>query len=171
MKDEDYGFKAPSSANNPSKRTANRKHNGARRASRQVSPARLSVTALPDAAPPLARPSLPFFPSFTCYLPQASLAELVRDSGGLLPLSSGSDSDEHEFFRDVIRQGYLSKLPPVRNRIQAWRRRYFRLVIALNRSMAGGPVFLEYYSDHNKKRPKVRRQASRGKGGDSRGRG
>lgn len=72
-----------------------------------------------------------------------------------MPLSSSSDSDDHEFFRDVIRQGYLSKLPPVRNRIQAWRRRYFRLVIALNRSMAGGPVFLEYYSDHNKKRPKV----------------
>lgn len=113
MREEDFGFKSTNT------RPANKKHNAARRASRQ-----------------------------------ASLAEMVRDSGGLLPLSSGSDSDEHEFFRDVIRQGYLSKLPPARNRIQAWRRRYFRLAIALNRSMAGGPVFLEYYGDHNKKRPK-----------------
>lgn len=85
---------------------------------------------------------------------QPALAELVRSAGGQLQLSTALSEANPVFFRDVIRQGYLSKLPPPGNRIQTWRQRYFKLVVALSRSMAGGPVFLEYYADHNAKHPK-----------------
>jgi len=80
---------------------------------------------------------------------------LVKSSRGHLTLAAPGSTNRREFFRDVIREGYLSKLPPARNRLQAWKKRYFKLVIALSRSLAGGPVFLEYYTDHNKKHAKV----------------
>lgn len=97
-------------------------------------------------------PPVPNIPS----APQPSLSEMLRSTGGKLELAAANGTPNREFFRDVIRQGYLSKLPPAGNRTQAWRKRYFKLVIALNRSIGGGPVYLEYYADHNKKHPKVR---------------
>lgn len=86
-----------------------------------------------------------------------------------------------DFLRETIKEGYLSKLPPERNRVQTWhrliswvhststlyytplymtfpmvfQRRYFRLVLSLNRSLNGGPVYLEYYERHRSKKPKV----------------
>eukprot|EP00049_Salpingoeca_infusionum_P024755 m.16930 g.16930 ORF g.16930 m.16930 type:complete len:767 (+) comp7278_c0_seq1:79-2379(+) len=83
---------------------------------------------------------------------QTSLATVVSKSGLVLPRVE----PEHSlfFFRHVIKEGYLDKLPPAGNLFQVWRRRYFRLVIALNRRVAGGPVYLEYYATHKATIPK-----------------
>eukprot|EP00043_Microstomoeca_roanoka_P015884 m.159844 g.159844 ORF g.159844 m.159844 type:complete len:790 (-) comp16352_c11_seq5:88-2457(-) len=83
----------------------------------------------------------------------ATLADLVASMGGL-NLSDGLMRHSRNFFRETVKEGYLYKLPPPRNRIQTWRRRYFRLVLSLNRSLNGGPVYLEYYSRHHSKKPK-----------------
>eukprot|EP00045_Choanoeca_perplexa_P007225 m.63916 g.63916 ORF g.63916 m.63916 type:complete len:742 (+) comp13984_c0_seq1:142-2367(+) len=85
---------------------------------------------------------------------QASLADLVKDAGGKIALTPATTNHPNVFYRDVLREGFLSKLPPQNNRVQAWKRRWFKLVISLNRSLAGGPVFLEYYSSHKAATPK-----------------
>ncbi|EGD72547.1 hypothetical protein PTSG_00571 [Salpingoeca rosetta] len=40
------------------------------------------------------------------------------------------------------------------NSLAGLQRRYFRLVLSLNRSLNGGPIFLEYYNRHTSKKPK-----------------
>lgn len=84
-----------------------------------------------------------------------SLSQVIQSKGGTLQPRQAADMDLVVFYRDVIREGELMKLPPVNNKIQAWRRRWFRLVVSLDRALSGGPVILEYYSNHKKKTPKV----------------
>jgi hypothetical protein len=79
---------------------------------------------------------------------------LVKSAGGKIALTPATTNHPNVFYRDVLREGFVSKLPPANNRVQAWKRRWFKLVVSLNRSLAGGPVFLEYYSSHKATTPK-----------------
>eukprot|EP00048_Salpingoeca_helianthica_P007871 m.115658 g.115658 ORF g.115658 m.115658 type:complete len:1369 (-) comp14452_c15_seq6:1104-5210(-) len=75
---------------------------------------------------------------------QDSLSSMVENGGLLLHERS---RDTGLFYRDVIKEGWLSKLPPAKNTFQSWRRRWFKLVIQLQQeTLAHGPVLLEYYN-------------------------
>lgn len=84
--------------------------------------------------------------------PQSVLASFVRRGGRLsVPVVETSGN---EFFLDVLKEGWLAKLPPSGNRFKTWRRRWFRLVITLNRSFLGGPVQLQYFEKPGSSDPK-----------------
>jgi hypothetical protein len=59
--------------------------------------------------------------------------------------TDGSKKDQ-VFYRDVIKEGWLGKLPPLGNTFSGWKRRWFRLVVVLSTLPDSGPVQLEYYS-------------------------
>ncbi|EDQ89512.1 uncharacterized protein MONBRDRAFT_25221 [Monosiga brevicollis MX1] len=82
-----------------------------------------------------------------------SLSDIVKASGKQV-VGTLLNRDDHVFYRDVLREGYLSKLPPRNNRVQGWKRRWFKLVVSLDRSLSGGPVYLEYYTSHLRSKPK-----------------
>jgi hypothetical protein len=85
---------------------------------------------------------------------QASLASLIESSGGKLALTEPDAASLQTFYRDTIKEDVLAKLPPPNNHFQAWRQRWFKLVISLQRTLSGGPVSLEYYEKRKSRRPK-----------------
>jgi len=58
-------------------------------------------------------------------------------------------------YREVLREGNLSKLPPLGNTVRGWKLRWFKLVIVINdESLRNGPIILEYYDKQGSKIPK-----------------
>eukprot|EP00040_Diaphanoeca_grandis_P026278 m.147034 g.147034 ORF g.147034 m.147034 type:complete len:786 (-) comp30513_c0_seq1:96-2453(-) len=56
-----------------------------------------------------------------------------------------ASSAESPYYREVIMEGALQKLPPLGNTMQAWKKRWFQLVVVISGATGDGPCVLEYY--------------------------
>eukprot|EP00047_Mylnosiga_fluctuans_P014615 m.39943 g.39943 ORF g.39943 m.39943 type:complete len:956 (+) comp5586_c0_seq2:3-2870(+) len=113
-----------------------------------------SISALRSGAPAQAAKQAAAKTATPSMVHQESLSSLLDSSGGL-QLHERLLTSSSMFYRDVIKEGWLCKLPPARNKFQAWRRRWFKLVIQLHQqSLAHGPVLLEYYTSPSAAKPR-----------------
>eukprot|EP00050_Salpingoeca_kvevrii_P011433 m.15338 g.15338 ORF g.15338 m.15338 type:complete len:862 (+) comp3429_c0_seq1:93-2678(+) len=112
-------------------------------------PAGCDMAVLPMGLETIGPPPVPSRTQRPPLRSRQSLSDVITEAGGLSLTSRREDPDC--FFRDIIMEGYLYKLPPAGNRVQIWRKRYFKVAINIHRVISVGPVMLEYYS-----RPKDR---------------
>jgi len=109
------------------------------------------------AAPP---PALPRRPTAL----QATGAKPARGYHHFKPAMSGPAgasrqmSDEIPadgyYYREVIKEGWLQKLPPLGNVSVKWKMRWFKLCVVISSSESFGPVVLEYYDKATAVKPK-----------------
>ena len=78
-------------------------------------------------------------------VPERRPYELFQIRGEAPPPEGAVPSPTEVFYRDVVFEGWLQKLPPSRNWSQGWKTRWFRLVIVISAGeLDDGPVILEY---------------------------
>lgn len=69
--------------------------------------------------------------------------------------TSVTKGEQAPIYREVLKEGWLEKLPPRGNAIQGWKARWFKLVISISDiSTEVGPVILEYYEKESSSKAK-----------------
>lgn len=77
-------------------------------------------------------------------LPPSNWVQKVLGSAGLELICRAVVEHAGVYYREVIAEGYLSKLPP-KVPSRAWRRRFFKLCVNLSTDTQEPPLTLEYY--------------------------
>lgn len=126
-----------------------------------VLPASADFPVLPLMGPPIHQPrsrptsAPPSRDDENSELYDVSLESLL-ESLGELPLQqrivAGDSVDT--IVQVTIKEGFLSKLPPVGNTLVAWKRRWFKLMLNLTQSSDECALVLQYYEKPNSAKPK-----------------
>eukprot|EP00041_Stephanoeca_diplocostata_P035455 m.1252264 g.1252264 ORF g.1252264 m.1252264 type:complete len:855 (+) comp24703_c0_seq57:252-2816(+) len=110
-----------------------------------------------QSAPSVAPPALPRRPSgmkATQNVRGYQQFQPLAFADGTIGGTESSRGKEDYYYMEVVKDGWLRKLPPLGNKVQGWKNRWFRLVIIINTRSSEGPVYLEYYDKPNSPKPK-----------------
>eukprot|EP00038_Savillea_parva_P016806 m.18180 g.18180 ORF g.18180 m.18180 type:complete len:1093 (-) comp3573_c0_seq1:644-3922(-) len=79
---------------------------------------------------------------------------LAKSGSEVKPMVVSAAPGTGYYYREVIKEGWLRKLPPMHKLKKSWKSRWFKLCVVISSSESSGPVMLEYYDKETSTKPK-----------------